>query len=125
MLNPRLKAICQQCQKRGGSCGCFGSCVAERELILVRDQLRSNLSSVEQKLRWLTPSTVKADWARPAPPPGNYSLAVHHTGDGWWPHWYDPDAQVDCIDIEGTAAWPFNEDYAFAEDWEALGFEVV
>ena len=70
-----------------------------------------------------TPATVRSEWAMPSIPIG-YVPAVHHTGDGWWAHFYR-DSDGECIDIGGDAGWPFVEKVAYASDWERLGFEVV
>lgn len=90
-------------------------------------RLQSELSQVESDLKWLRHKscTVREGWTTPIKPDGNYRMAVHHTGDGWWPHWYDPDAAIDCIDFDDDHQWPFVEEWAYGEDWERLGFEVV
>lgn len=131
----RLEAIMKRCRTRGGDCPCGSKCKAESLLMEQREALDTEMSrlkreidQVDRDLKWVrhVPCTVRETWTQPAKPDGgNYRLAVHHTGDGWWPHWYDPDAQVDCLELDDDHQWPFVEELAYGEDWEAIGFEVV
>lgn len=72
-------------------------------------------------------ATVRPDWRMPAHPdsrPG-WVAVVHDTGDGWSPSWERDDECADETLIVGDEGWPFVEDFAYASDWKALGFEVV
>lgn len=69
-------------------------------------------------------ATVRDDWEWPErPSKGPWVLAVQNQS-GWCLYWYRND-KAELEIVEGDSAWPFNETDVSAEDWEALGIEVV
>lgn len=124
---PRLMAMAKQCRRHGGECPCGTDCKAEMGLLRVKNRLQRELSNVDHKLKWLqrTPATVKAGWAKPEKPDGDYFLAVHFDSDEAILHWSSDTESVDFVEIVGEAAWPFNEETAWPDDFERLGVVVV
>lgn len=124
---PRVFAMAERCRNKGGDCPCGLYCQAESELARAKSDLSQQLRKVQHKLKWLRhkPCTVRANWVRPEPPEGDYTLSVINDGDGWVLHWYSETEQKDYVEITGDASWPFNEETAWPDDWERLGVEVV
>lgn len=112
-----------RCRRNGGDCPCGDECRADDEA--GRQSVFAVTLPAEAGPP--VPATVRPSWRRPEKPPGDWYLAVHHTGDGWWLHWASDTERLDVSDVEivGEQAWPFVETYAFASDWRALGIRVV
>lgn len=117
-MDQRPLLLANRCKRRGGDCPCKGDCQAERALHKRLTELDSEKRQLKSALEKITtkPATVRGDWTLPIKP----------AGDGWCPHWYSEKDDPDCVDFpSGRESWPFEENYAYADDWERAGFQVA
>lgn len=121
----RVSAMIEQCHNRHptGACECpAGECRAARELRDIKRELESQLKSVQGQLDYVSapPCTVIDGWKMPEPPDltsGWEPVAELDMGE-WNMQWEDETG--DTRDME--CPWPFNEQHAYATDFQNLGF---
>lgn len=123
-MDTRLEAMAKRCKNRGGDCPCIGRCQAmdavDRELgsvAIVEREVKQNRERLESMRRRISSpmATLKHDFVfAPNLDPvivfdGEDATFGYENRDGEW--------------IEQNA-WPFNEDFVWADDCERLGFRV-
>lgn len=129
----RIETLIKLCKRKGGDCPCGHDCLAideihNEKLAIMHKifRLNADLAEFNRKLAFLQHEvcTVRDNWTMPPKPEGEYVASVINL-DGWTAHWYSETEKNDCIEFPSTHSWPFIEQVAYSEDWEALGFEVV
>lgn len=136
MSRDRIAAMRKQCKRLSvsASCGCEVNCKLAIACVTRCGELGREIGERQAEIDWLSEivqatearsATVRDGWKRPSPPDVGYFLKVINDGGGWCLHWHSDSHDTDCIVIEWENAWPFNEETAYARDWQALGVEVV